>query len=221
MRRIFRNSFFVGAKNFSPLLFILLLYSSAFAGDLQTDIATVENFTASAQTLQLNFVQKTFVKVLGKNIEKKGTLSLKKGGKFRIEYLDKTEKLFVCDGEILWVVDPSNPEPQSLNAHGGAVPEEVFTMLSDGKSLQKDFQIAELQNAEGNISLKFQPRKKTSYNFLEGIFSKNGAPENLKIINSSGNVTEYQFSNLKKDQQLADTYFSLSSGKATPDTLPE
>ena len=200
----------------------LFIATTAFAGDLKTDIHTVENYTAQSKTLQLNFVQKTFIKVLGKNIEKPGTLFLQKGGKFRIQYTDATEKLFVCNGEVLWMLDPALPnEPQTFNARGGEIPEEVFTLLSDGKNLEKSFQITELPAKAEQISLRLQPRKKTSYHFLEGTFAKNGAPENLKIVNASGNVTEYQFSNLKKDPALAVNLFDLSSGKATPDTLPE
>lgn len=213
MRKMFRNNLCAAA---------LFIATTAFAGDLQTDIRTVENFTTSVQTLQLNFVQKTFIKVLNKNIEKPGTLFLQKGGKFRIEYTDKSEKLFVCNGEILWMLDPANPvEPQSYHAHGGQIPEEVFTLLSDGKSLEKSFKVTELPANTDKISLRLQPRKKTSYQFLEGLFAKNGAPENLKIVNTSGNVTEYQFSHLKKDQPFSKKLFDLSSGKATPDTLPQ
>jgi hypothetical protein len=67
-----------------------------------------------------------------------------------------------------------------------------------------------------------EPKKKSAhYRSLEALFSKDGIIREMIVHNESGNRSHYILASIKMNLNPSDDDFTLSSGKATPDTLPQ
>jgi len=63
--------------------------------------------------------------------------------------------------------------------------------------------------------------KKPHFKSIDALFNAQNLAEEIIINNLSGNKSHYIFKNIKTNSGLPDSLFTLSSGKATPDTLPK
>ncbi len=212
------------------VLIILFIGINAHAGKptaLNKEIQTVEKAYQKTNDLSATFVQTTNVALLDKTVTKKGTFRFKKGGRFRIEYEGRDGKHYVSDGTTLWVFIPGDAASlQTFAVDDRNVPREVLSFLDGFGRLRKEFQVSasvafpEAKSDEPALHLK---PKKSSPHFesLDALFRADGLLVELIIHNSSGNVSRYRFSDIRTNQSLPDRLFSLSKGKATPDTIPE
>jgi len=200
-------------------------------------IARTENFDAQieavqqayrdAQGLKADFTQKTFVKLIEKEVLKKGVLYYKRGGKFKIEYAGKDEKNYVCDGAMLWVfVTGDEASIMTYKVNDETVPREALSFLSGFDNLRRDFKIAPSKTftelKEGESAMLLTPKsRKAQFAALDAKFNANHLLEDLTIHNNSGNISEYHFTKITTAAPLKDALFTYGSGKATPATAPQ
>jgi len=190
-------------------------------------IRAIENAYNSLADLTTDFTQTTEIALLDRKVEKSGVFQFKKGGMMRIEYKGKKAKHYVSDGTTLWVYIPGDETSlQTFAVNDDTVPREAMSFMSGFGKLTKEFQVsgssAFEKAPEGSTALHLIPRKKgAKYESLDALFGPDDMLVGLIVHNESGNVSHYNFSNFRKNRGLSDGHFSLSSGKATPDTLPE
>ena len=213
----------------SIFLASLLLSFSAYGKDssLSSQITAVQGVYQSIPDIAADFTQQTYVALMEKTLTKKGKFYFKKGGLLRIEYKGGEEKHYVSDGTTLWIYTPGDSASlQTYAVSEETVPKEALAFLSGFGKLEKEFIVEPSKTftdiPEGFTALHLEPRsKKPQYKSLDTLFNKDHLLVKLKILNLSGNVTDYNFTNIKTNVGLKDDFFSLGSGKATPDTLPE
>ena len=92
------------SKPFYPLLVALLAWplGQIEAQDLGAFSQKVQNAYESANDLRMDFVQKTYVALLEKEVRKLGKAEFKKPGKFRIRYEGERARHYVCNGKELY-----------------------------------------------------------------------------------------------------------------------
>lgn len=213
------------------LLFILLLIypvvSSAKETVPQPEIDAIQTVYQSIPDISADFTQQTYVALIEKTVSKQGKFYFKKGGKLRIEYKGEEERNYVSDGTTLWIYTPGDKASmQTYEVTEETVPKEALSFLSGFGKLEKEFEIspskAFSEVPEEFTALHLKPlHKKAQYKYLDTLFNKDHLLMKLKIHNLSGNITDYNFTNIKTGVGLKDGFFTLGSGKATPDTLPE
>jgi outer membrane lipoprotein-sorting protein len=209
----------------ASLLFAVPVYGADAA--MQQNVNEVQRVYQSIPDIAADFTQETYVALLDKKVEKKGKFYFKKGGMLRIEYKGDEERHYVSDGTTLWIYTPGDAASlQTYAVSEETVPREALSFMSGFGKLEKEFVISSSSAfkdvPEGFSALHLVPKnKKAQYKSLDTMFNKNHVLVKLKIANLSGNITDYNFSNIKTDVSLKDDFFSLGSGKATPDTLPE
>lgn len=185
--------------------------------------ATYRAFT----DLTADFTQTTDVALVGKTVTKRGVFQFKKGGKLRIEYQGKDAKHYVSDGSTIWTYIPGDDGSlQTYAVNDKNVPKEALSFLNGFGKLSKEFQVSPStafpDATKGDTALHLTPLKKgTHYESLDTLFGPNHMLVELVVKNTSGNLTRYRFTNIRKDTGLDDARFTLSTGKATPDTLPQ
>lgn len=211
-------------------IFSLLFLSSSLHGkdsSLKQEINAVQKTYQSMPDISADFTQKTYVVLLEKTVTKKGKFYYKKGGMLRMEYAGDEERHYVSDGTTLWIYTPGDAASlQTYAVSEETVPKEALSFLSGFGKLEKEFKISNskvFKNIpEGNTALHLIPRHgKAQYKNLDALFNKAHLLVKLKIHNLSGNITDYDFTKIKTGSGLKDDFFSLGSGKAMPDTLPE
>jgi outer membrane lipoprotein-sorting protein len=216
------------------LLFVLLLTPIAglAKGKQATDVSAgkileIEAAYNALSDLTADFTQTTHIKLLDRTVKKDGLFQFKKGGMWRIEYRGKQGKHYVSDGTTLWVYIPGDETTlETFAVNDKTVPKEALSFLSGFARLDKEFEVGECEafkkTPKGSTALRLVPRKEEAhYQYLDALFGPSDMLSELIVTNRSGNVSHYIFKDLKKNTGLPDSHFSLSSGKATPDTLPE
>ena len=206
-----------------------LLCFSAFGKESVSNqqVEAVQGVYQSIPDIAADFTQQTYVALIDKTITKHGKFYFKKGGKLRIEYKDDEERNYISDGTTLWIYTPDDAASlQTYEVSEETVPKEALAFLSGFGKLEKEFFVepssAFKEIPSGFTAFHLKPRiKKPQYKSLDTLFNQDHLLVKLKILNLSGNVTDYNFTNIKTNVGLKDNFFSFGSGKATPDTLPE
>ncbi|HPQ81177.1 MAG TPA: outer membrane lipoprotein carrier protein LolA [bacterium] len=190
------------------------------------EISSIESAYHALSDLTARFVQDTEVAIVERTVTKKGLFRFKKGGKIRIEYDGPGGKVYVSDGSTLWVYIPGDESStQTFLVNDETVPREALSFMGGFGKLTKEFEISkspEFPKAPaGATALHLVPRAgKKHYESLDALFGPDRLLSELIVRNTSGNISRYRFTDLKRDSGLPDRLFTLSSGKATPDTLP-
>ncbi len=214
----------------SIALFLIMIAATASAknGSVSRDsIKTIENAYGSLSDLTADFTQTTEIALLDRKVEKKGLFRFKRGGMMRIEYKGTKAKHYVSDGTTLWVYMPGDETSlQTFAVNDNTVPREAMSFMSGFGKLHDEFKVSGSDSfskaGKGTTALHLIPKKSSAqYESLDALFGPDGMLSELIVHSESGNVSHYNFNNIKKDKGLPDDIFTLSSGKATPDTLPE
>ena len=105
------------------------------------------------------------------------------------------------------------------------VPKEALSFLSGFGKLTKEFKVTDSSafgNSPEGTALHLVPRSKSpQYEWLDARFGADHLLAELIVKNLSGNVSHYNFKDIRTNSGLSDRIFTLSTGKATPDTLPQ
>lgn len=191
------------------------------------DIDAIEGAYRALSDLTASFTQTTEVALVDRTVARKGTFRFKKGGKLRIEYEGKDGKHYVSDGTTLWIYIPGDEASlQTFRVDDETVPKEALSFLSGFGKLTKEFGVA-ASNAfpdapAGTTALHLTPRSGSKhYEALDALFGPKHLLAELIVRNTSGNRSHYRFGDMRVNAGLPDSLFTLSSGKATPDTLPD
>lgn len=202
------------------IIYLVLISSAVSAKELEDEINVIEQAYSGASDISVKFTQKTFIKLIEKDVIKRGQMFFKRGGRFKIVYDGKNEKSYVSDGKLLWVFikgDDSSLVIYKVNDE--TVPREAMTFLNNFDTLRKDFRIkasdAFPDLKEGQAALYLIPKsKKAHFNALDAKFNTDHILEELIIHNKSGNLTRYTFSDIKISTGLGDSLFDYGAGKA-------
>lgn len=210
------------------VVFLTVLFPAiVFSKNLSEEIIEIEKANAQWDTLAAEFKQETFVKLLGKSIAKKGKIYLKKKGKLRIEYTPPSPKAYLSDGTTIWVLTPGDENSlQTYAVNDQNLPREALPFLSGFGKMREEFHVGKSgtfpKAKEGCVALHLTPKsRKAHFKSLDVLFDDRHLLNETIINNLSGNTSHYTFTKIKTNINLDDEIFTFSSGKATPDTLPE
>ena len=191
------------------------------------EIDAIESAYRSIDDLTAKFTQSTQIELLARTVTKHGLFQFKKGGKLRIEYKDKGGKYYVSDGSTIWTYVPGDDASlETFAVNDKTMPKEALSFLNGFGKLSKEFSISATASFDAipanSAAMRLTPRAKNAqYEWLDALFGPDHLLKELVVKNRSGNVSRYTFMEIKTNSSLPDKLFTLSSGKATPDTLPE
>ena len=208
----------------------------------KAEIAAIEAAYRSFGDISASFTQTTKIALLDRKVEKHGTFSYKKGGMLRIEYAGKDGparhasrgsrgeaggKHYVSDGTTLWTFVPGDDSSlETFAVDDRTIPREALSFLGGFGKLTKEFKVTASDAfgsaPAGSTALHLVPRKKgAQYESLDALFGSDHILHRLIVKNLSGNVSTYHFKDIRTNSNLPDSLFTLSTGKATPDTIPQ
>lgn len=180
---------------------LIFFLSIALAGDLAS---RVQEAYRQTDALRADFVQKTFVQLLEKEVEEHGTLLLAKPNRFVIHYQGPHERRYISDGKRLWILRPQEQEEVAFRE---AVGREALAFLSGLGEMDKEFQVTE-QATGGEARLSLVPRAPTSP-FKKIVLQIDPATQLARevfLFPKSGNRTHYIFSRLRKEDHVSDSF---------------
>ncbi len=188
-------------KSFA-VIFLIFSLSPLFAAE--DKVALIERTYQATQTMQAEFVQTTYVEILGKTITRPGRFFYAKGGKLRIEYGGEPMTHYIIDGEQLWIWNPKEKQLNAYDLNAVGIPAEALSFLGGLGNLSEIFHVEE-STKKGILILK--PKTKTSYKLLRCRFDEKNYLSEMTIQNKSGNKTRYQFFNVTPNVSLPAAIF--------------
>ena len=198
------------------LVFALCLVPAyASAPDLHAVAQAVDEHYNHLRSLQAEFTE-TY-RGAGIDRSESGTLWLKKPGKMRWEYRSPRDKLFLSDGKDAWFYVPGDRQVRKTSVRKLEDLRSPLAFLLGKTRLEKELQalsfapdIAPMD--QGDLVLRGVPRAlgaRISQILLE--VTPQNQIRSIRIDETDGSTTEYQFSQQKEDLQLADKLFRFEA----------
>ena len=199
----------------APLLVALLLATGAAspAGPdptlAESLVGRIEARNARTRDLVARFVQSYRSGLLGRELEERGKVSIKRPGRMRWEYQEPEEKLFISDGKSFYfyvpedrqVIIQAQDDQRSLAAR----------LLFGGAGLLDEFE-ATLDEPfeEGVLRLRLVPREEHAE--IERAYvdvEPSGLIRSILLEDIQGNRTFFRFEDLRENTGLPDRLFEF------------
>lgn len=179
------------------------------SGDVQQVIKDVEAAYKDVQTLSADFTQVTRSSAMGDETKQKGRVQLKRPKMMRWVFTQPQGKLFVTNGETMWVW--SEDENQVIVSKGvGSGGGGMGQLLDDLNRLGELFDVVILPDSvkAGSILLGLTPKQETSFQSLKlQLEQKTHAVQQVVMVDAFGNEVELSFSQVKFNTEMADSDF--------------
>jgi outer membrane lipoprotein carrier protein len=185
--------------------------AAEIAAALQRKYDTIKDFSA-------NFTQTYEGGVLRRKAIEGGTVYIKKPGKMRWDYTSPQKKLFVSDGQTLYMYFPAdrqvmkNPVPEQDQATSA-----VLFLMGRG-NLTRDFDVRYGQGGSpDSYVLRLDPRtRQAEYDWLEVTVDRQTLQiRSLTAADAQGGRSTFEFTNFKENPGLADKLFQFTIPRGT------
>lgn len=193
-----------------------VLKKQAAKDPTQALLDKVQGYYAEIEDYRADFVQ-TYTKVaLSRTTEQRGQLMLKKPGSMRWAYSKPVEKLWVVDGDTLYVVDP---EFEQVFVDENFKTEELQSSISflwgrgklDTSFNAKVVDAKAYDAPKGHQVLELRPKSGATYTKLVLIVDEvSGAVTESIIFETAGNKNQFKFNNAKHNTKLDDALFKYT-----------
>ena len=192
-----------------------LACAHASSGDVQEIINGVEAAYKDVQTLRADFVQITRSKAMGDETKQRGKVMLKRPKMMRWTFTQPAGKLFVTDGQKMWVW--SAPENQVIISSGmGGGNTGMSQLLEDLNRLGDLFNVKLLPNEgkNGSVLLELKPKQDAGFQNLKlQLTEKSYMVQSVVMIDAFGNEVDLRFNQVRTNVSLADSEFSFEVPK--------
>ncbi|MGH9372797.1 MAG: outer membrane lipoprotein chaperone LolA [Vicinamibacterales bacterium] len=181
------------------------------AAALQRKYDTIKDFSAS-------FTQTYEGGVLRRKAVESGTVYIKKPGKMRWEYTRPQKKLFVSNGQTIYMYFPddkqvmTNPVPEQDQATSA-----VMFLMGKG-DVTRDFTVRYADGGSPDTYvLRLDPRsRQAEYDWLEIVADRNTLQiRSLTAGDAQGGRSTFAFTNFKENPGLADKMFQFTIPRGT------
>ncbi len=148
-----------------------------------------------------------------------GSFEFQRPGKFRFVYAKPFEQTIVADGQTLWLhdVDLNQVTARQQEQVLGATPAAIVAAAPDLKALQKDFELSEEPDADGQQWVKATPKSRDGQLQSIRVGFKPGAQGaelgTLEILDSFGQRSVLSFSGFEVNPALPASHFSFTPPK--------
>ncbi len=191
------------------LFALILLAQPAPPPTVEQVVDGIQKFYADARDLQANFTQTYTYKVYGRTQISNGVVYFKKPGMMRWDYQRPAPKVFVADGQVLWVYEPNEGQAFKKRLADAQLPVALTFMSGKGK-LSDEFDAKLLPAKESGTHLvELVPRRHAGdYKSLRlTIDAATFAVKASTVVDPVGNTNHLVFSDVKTNGGLPDAGF--------------
>ena len=178
-------------------------------------VTAVEGFYANVQSMEASFVQVTRSPSMGTWEEQRGRILLKRPRQMRWDFTRPDRRLFVTDGQQMWIHSPEdNQVIHYQDVSGAAASGGIDSLLSEMDKLDESFNVALVEDADaarlGHFSLILTPKQEAPFkSLLLEVHKRKLTLKSILVIDSFDNETELRFSNVKVNGNVDDSQFKF------------
>lgn len=194
------------------ILLILAAWLLAPGGVSASGMDQLNVFLKGLKTLKADFHQSLYDENLSPLEDSRGTFLLSRPDRFRWDYRQPEAQLIVADGEKVWIYDRdlSQVTVRDMGAALGATP---AMLLSSDRPVDENFEVSELQSSGGLEWIGLKPRlSDTGFSHVRLGLARN-VLELMELIDSFGQLTRIQFSNIERNPRIDPGAFQFDPPK--------
>jgi outer membrane lipoprotein carrier protein len=177
-------------------------------------VGRIQSHLDGVRDFQAHFTQRYHRQIVGKVIEEKGIVAVKKPGRMRWDYLSPEEKLFVTDGTKSYFYVPEEKQVivgRTASGSLGLTSDSPLALLAGRSRLVEAFEVtfSDTKPQMGGVMLRLLPRHpQEDFDQIElEVEPSSGKVRRVVLVDSLSNRTEFVFENIKENQNLPDTLF--------------
>ena len=192
----------------------MCLTTSGTVTNIQCVVEQLQRTYQTANTLLADFEQIYTYSVYQRTQTSKGRLFIKKPGKMRWDYSSPETKVFVSNGDVLWVYEPSKAQAYKRPLKDAELPIAIRFLMGEGNLLD-EFSAKLGTVTDTTITAILTPKQtKTQYKELRLVVNRKDfmVVETL-ITDPVNNTNRVRFSALKTNESLPDRGFEFTPPK--------
>ena len=196
------------------LIFTLLSVNLSQAKTLeQHALDAVQMNYEKVLTYEADFTQKSYIKMMDKTQDVKGTVSIKKPGKMKWTYGAPDTQILISNGSTLWLYVPDEEQATKVPIESIYSSNTPALFLAGKGKLTQTFNVENVNLDKDPISITLTPKANDqALTRLQLLATK----KNYQIIGSTvydklGNKTEIRFSNIKTNRDIPDKTFQFQA----------
>ena len=194
-----------GLPGLCAVLLLLLPTGHALA---VTGGERLEDYLDGLKTLSSRFQQTTLSADGGRMAESKGTLYLKRPGKFRWEYDSPLKQIIVADGKRVWLHD-LELDQVSHQGQNKALSGTPAQLLAAEEPIDRHFKVSPWDGGDEREWVELQPRKSDTQVVKIRIGFIGKRLDTLLMEDTFGQLTRFTFTNTKRNPSLKEDLFRL------------
>lgn len=189
--------------SFAFLVLASMLALPAGAADGQL----LDRFFVGLRTLQTEFEQRVTDPQERLVEESRGTLLVARPDKFRLQYLEPYEQLYVADGGQVWLYD-KDLEQVTVKPQSEALSSTPAMLLSTAEPLSRNFEITELGGREGGVTwFELRPRDPESGFEVVRLALQGERLRVMEMVDGFGQKSTITFTRVARNVRLAPDLF--------------
>jgi outer membrane lipoprotein carrier protein len=200
------SSYWITNRMLAAAGVVLLLISPVVYSGVALE--QLESFIQDIETFEADFEQTLYDSDSEPLQKSKGTIKLKRPGKFVWTYFSPQEQQIVADGERIWMYD-KDLEQVTVNSIRDRIAGTPLVLLMRAAPLEDSFSIEELGSSDGVNWVELTPKADSSD--FEQVFiglNANGLAA-MELRDNFGQATQIIFTDFKAEVDLADALFEF------------
>jgi len=185
--------------------------SSNDAFELRSVLEKMQRRYDQAKDFRAKFTQTYSRAVVGRATVSTGTLSFKKPGRMRWDYDKPEPSMFLSNGQVLWLYEPTEKQAFKQELKSSQLPAALAFLMGKGKLVDEfDVTFAKDEHGRpGDIRLALSPKQpQSSYKSILFIVDpKEYLVRESILVDSQGNTNHFAFDDLEVNGKVADALF--------------
>jgi periplasmic chaperone LolA len=182
------------------------------APDLRTVLDRMQKRYDQAKDFHARFSQNYSRAVVGRATLSTGTITFKKPGRMRWDYDKPEPRMFLSNGQVLWLYEPSEKQAFKQDLKTSQLPAALAFLMGKGKIVD-EFEIAfakdDRHGRPGDFRLALSPKQPQSAykSILFVVDPKEFLVRESVLVDSQGNTNHFIFDRLEVNGKVADSVF--------------
>ena len=196
------------------IIFILLNRSMSQAETPeQHALDAVQKNYEKVLTYEAEFIQKSYIKMMDKTQDVKGTVSIKKPGKMKWRYGAPDIQILISNGNILWLYVPDEEQVTKVPIESIYSSNTPALFLAGKGKLTQSFNVESVNLDKDPLSITLTPKADEQSLSRLKLFAnkKNYQITGSTVYDKLGNKTEIRFSNIKTNREIPEKTFQFQA----------
>jgi outer membrane lipoprotein carrier protein len=174
-----------------------------------------------AKSLRARFSQNYTRAVMGRATLSTGTLTFKKPGRMRWDYEKPEPRMFLSNGQVLWLYEPEEKQAFKQDLKSSQLPAALAFLMGKGK-LTDEFEVSFAQDQQdaadakakrpgrpGDFRLQLSPKQpqSTYKSILFVVDPKEFLVRESVLVDAQGNANHFIFDGVEVNTKVADSLF--------------